>query len=671
MLLNLQKLLDNCIMKKFILSAAILLTSAVAFAESTLNPKPFVVPELREWTGAVGTFIPDSLPVITVANESLLEVANSFADDYRTMFGVRPEVFMGKPAKGTIHLAIKKDKKLTSEGYKIDITDKIVVSAPEIVGVFWATRTLLQISEQSENRSIPCGKIIDFPDYGVRGLSIDVGRKFFPMEYLRDLVKILSYFKMNSLRIHLNDNGFPYYFGNDWDKTYSAFRLESDTYPGLTARDGYYTKKEFRDFQISSAKDFVDIVPEIDVPAHALAFSRYNPNLGSKEFGMDHLNLFSEELIPFLDSLFAEYLGGEYPVFVNEYVHIGTDEFGKDYKGFENKKETTEKFRSFMDHYIRLVEDYGKKPWVWGSLSTAPGETPVKTEGVMLDAWYNGYADPREMVKLGFKINSIPDGMVYIVPNTGYYHDYLNTKWLYENWTPARVGSEQFEEKDPALVGGYFAVWNDHVGNGISVQDVHHRIMDAIATMSVKLWDGVNVTVPYDDFYAASKILSEAPGINRLGKVGAPKSLVFETARLDPDATTPIRELGFGYTVEFDLDGVPEKKGTVLLSSPETTFYLSDPVKGLFGFARDGYLNTFNFRPYPGEKVHIKITGDNKGTTLWVNGKKYESLDKVTQWHNDGKNKMYYLSTMMFPLERAGNFKSVVTNLKAYNYIAE
>ena len=68
-------------MKKFILSAAILLTSAVAFAESTLNPKPFVVPELREWTGAVGTFIPDSLPVITVANESLLEVANSFADD--------------------------------------------------------------------------------------------------------------------------------------------------------------------------------------------------------------------------------------------------------------------------------------------------------------------------------------------------------------------------------------------------------------------------------------------------------------------------------------------------------------------------------------------------------------------------------------------------------------
>ena len=658
-------------MKRFLLIAAIVLTALAGYASGTQNPKPFVVPELREWSGAVGAFTPESSPVITVADETLLEVANNYADDYGTMFGVYPKVTIGKPAKGTIHLAIKKDRRLGTEGYHIDITDRIVVTATEKIGVYWATRTLLQIAEQSETHSLPCGKITDFPDYGVRGLSMDVGRKFFPMEYLKDLVEILSYYKMNSLRIHLNDNGFLYYFGNDWDKTYSAFRLESDTYPGLTARDGYYTKQEFRDFQIESAKSFVDIVPEIDIPAHSLAFSKYKPELGSKEFGMDHLNLLNEELIPFIDGLFAEYLTGDNPVFINEYVHIGTDEFGKDYEGFENKRETTEKFRAFMDHYIRLIEGYGKKPWVWGSLSTAPGETPVKTEGVMLDAWYNGYADPRDMVKLGFKINSIPDGMVYIVPNAGYYHDYLNTRWLYENWTPARVGNEQFDEKDPALVGGYFAVWNDHVGNGISVQDVHHRIMDAIATMSVKLWDGINTTMPYDDFYKASKILSEAPGINRLGKIGAPETLVFETTRLTPKSVNPVRELGFGYTVEFDIDGVPEDKGTVLLSSPETTFYLSDPVKGLFGFARDGYLNTFNFRPYPGEKVHIKITGDNESTTLWVNGKKYESLDKVTQWHNEGKNKMYYLSTMMFPLEQAGNFKSAVTNFKAYNYITK
>ena len=167
---------------------------------------------------------------------------------------------------------------------------------------------------------------------------MDVGRKFFPMSYLRDLVKVLAYYKMNSLRIHLNDNGFPYYFGNDWDKTYSAFRLESTRFPGLTARDGYYTKDEFRDFQRFAAGEFVDIVPEIDIPAHALAFAKYKKGIGSEEFGQDHLNLFNEETMPFLDQLFDEYIGGDNPVFVNDYVHIGTDEFGKDYAGFENKK---------------------------------------------------------------------------------------------------------------------------------------------------------------------------------------------------------------------------------------------------------------------------------------------------------------------------------------------
>lgn len=64
------------------------------------------------------------------------------------------------------------------------------------------------------------------------------------MPYLQDLVKIMAYYKMNTLQVHLNDNGFKQYFEHNWDKTYAAFRLESDTYPGLTARDGSYSKKD-------------------------------------------------------------------------------------------------------------------------------------------------------------------------------------------------------------------------------------------------------------------------------------------------------------------------------------------------------------------------------------------------------------------------------------------
>lgn len=656
-------------MKK-LLTAAIAVALALMHASaatSVRNPKPFVVPEVRQWQGAAGSLSIKPSSRIVIADQSLRSVADSLAADWQRMFGVRPEVVSGKAADADVELKLKADSKLGDEGYTLVADKRLTISSPTPTGVYWGTRTLLQIARQNRGQAVPKGKITDWPDYPVRGLSLDVGRKFFPVDYVDDLVKILSYYKFNSLRLHLNDNGFLCYFSNDWDKTYAAFRMESETFPGLTARDGYYTKQQMRDMQRTAAGDMVDIVPEIDIPAHALAFARYR-GIGSKEFGEDHLDLFNPATMPFLDSLFHEYLAGPDPVFTSRYMHIGTDEFGKDYPGFDKKKETAEKFRGFMDHYIRLVEGYGKTPWVWGSLSTAPGETPIKTEGVMLDAWYNGYADPKEMVKLGFKINSIPDGMVYIVPNAGYYHDYLNTKWLYSEWTPAKVGNVQFEERDPALVGGYFAVWNDHVGNGVSVQDVHHRVMAALPTMAAKLWDGPSVTVPYDDFIAASQRIDEAPGVNRLARVGEPNSLVYETGSLKNGQTTGIPDVGYDWTLEFTLDAQPEQPGTALFESDNATLYLADPVKGMMGFKRDGYLYDFGFRPYPGEKADIKITGTNKSTKLYVNGKLYSSLDNTTEWYNEGKNKMYRLQTLVLPLAKAGQFKSAVKDLKVYNY---
>lgn len=256
------------------LLAAILIITGTLFARpaaaANTNAKPFVVPELRQWTGKTGSFTPGAGCTITIADTTLAKVARDFADDYKTMFGTELPVKVGKSAKGNIHFALKANSKLGTEGYTVEISDRVAVTAPTVTGAYWSTRTLLQIAEQSDSHSLPCGRITDWPDYALRGLSMDVGRKFFPMDYLKDLVKILSYYKMNSLRIHLNDNGFPYYFGNDWDKTYSAFRMESTRFPGLTARDGYYTKDEFRDFQRFAAGEFVDIVPEIDIPAHAL-----------------------------------------------------------------------------------------------------------------------------------------------------------------------------------------------------------------------------------------------------------------------------------------------------------------------------------------------------------------------------------------------------------------
>ncbi|MDE5622026.1 MAG: family 20 glycosylhydrolase, partial [Alistipes sp.] len=385
---------------------------------------------------------------------------------------------------------------------------------------YWGTRTLLQIAEQHDGQCLPCGSLRDWPDYGLRGFLLDCGRKYIPMAYLRDLVKIMSYYKMNTLQVHLNDNGFKQYFDNDWNKTYAAFRLESETFPGLTARDGSYTKREFIDFQREAAALGVEIIPEIDVPAHSLAFTHYKPEIGSKEYGMDHLDLFEPATYEFLDALFAEYLSGDEPVFCGPRVSIGTDEYSN------RDKEVVEQFRAFTDRYIRYVESFGKQASVWGALTHAKGDTPVKAENVVMNAWYNGYAEPKEMAALGYRLVSIPDGLVYIVPAAGYYYDYLNTKHLYENWTPAQVGNALFEERDPAILGGMFAVWNDHAGNGISVGDIHHRTIPALQTLAVKSWAGSSRTLSYDDFDALRKGLSEAPGVNRLGRLAAAPGLV-------------------------------------------------------------------------------------------------------------------------------------------------
>ena len=635
-----------------------------SLTRAAVNPKPFVVPELKQWTGKDGNFTPgkDARIVCTSQNPELLRIARMFADDYQQMFGQTLSVAQGKATSGDFVLSLSADKKLGEEGYAIKITDRVAISAPTPTGLYWSTRTLLQLAEQNQERSLPQGTIRDYPDYPLRGFMIDCGRKFIPMAYLQDLVKIMAYYKMNTLQVHLNDNGFKQYFEHNWDKTYAAFRLESETYPGLTARDGSYSKKEFIDFQKQAASNFVEIIPEIDVPAHSLALTHYKPEIGSKEYGMDHLDLFKPETYVFVDALFKEYLEGDNPVFVGKRVHIGTDEYSN------AKKDVVEKFRAFTDHYIRFVEGFGKQAVVWGALSHAKGDTPVKSENVVMNAWYNGYADPATMIKDGYQLISIPDGLVYIVPKAGYYYDYLNEPYLYKEWTPAHIGKAVFDEKHPSILGGMFAIWNDHVGNGISVKDIHHRIFSPLQTLSVKMWTGAQTGIPYETFNEKRALLSEAPGVNQLARIGKKPELVYERSTVAPGSTSDYPEIGYNYTVSFDITGAKESEGTELFRSPNAIFYLSDPIRGMMGFARDGYLNTFPYKVNPGEKATIQIEGDNCSTTLRVNGKVVDEMNTQKLYFNAGKDSMNYVRTLVFPLEKAGNFNSKVQNLKVYNY---
>lgn len=257
-----------------------------------------------------------------------------------------------------------------------------------------------------------------------------------------------------------------------------------------------------------AARYGVNVIPEIDVPAHSLAFTHYNPRLAAdkKEYGMDRLDLYKPEVYEFVDALFDEYLSGENPVFVGPEVHIGTDEY--------NQKEA-EQFRHFTNHYLDFVSKYGKTPRLWGSLSMMKGNTPVDLKGKVVSAWNHGWMDVQTCLDAGAKVVNLCDGLLYIVPAVNYYHDFLDYQWLYESWMPEmmRKDDPKMTVRHPNFLGAMLAVWNDRVGNGISEQDVHLRTFPGLQVACEKMWKGENADkVPFEQFMALCAVTPEAPG---------------------------------------------------------------------------------------------------------------------------------------------------------------
>ncbi|WP_216857820.1 family 20 glycosylhydrolase [Pedobacter steynii] len=642
-------------------------------AEPGANQQPFVIPSLREWKGGTGLFKLLSTSRIVVVKPRdwalLAPAARILLSDLKKLTGhAALSITTAKAKPGDIILDLNPQlKNLGEEGYTLDIDQTIRISAAYYKGAFWATRTILQLLEQDPaHRTIVKGKAHDYPKYEVRGLVLDVGRKFFTLDFLKHYVKMMAYYKMGDFHIHLNDNGFKQFFGGDWDKTYSAFRLESSTFPQLTAKDGHYTKAEFRELQKTAQLYGMRIIPEIDVPAHSLAFTKAFPEIGSKAYGMDHLDINNPKTYEIIDQVFKEYIEGKDPVFVDPEVHIGTDEYAK---------KEAESFRAFTDHYIRFVQGFGKKVRLWGALTHAQGNTKVSVEGVTMNAWYNGYAEPKEMVRLGYDQISTPDGWLYIVPAAGYYYDFLNIKHLYQSWEPNQIGKEVFLMGHPKIRGGMFAVWNDHVGNGITMKDVHQRVFPAMQVLAEKMWTGKTDQSDWASFAGNSANIAEGPGLNMraLVRSSGADSLVLvngKPAKGFETLSLPLKEIGYPYSVSFTLKPNPGNNNGVTLFETENARVFMDQKDGLkIGFSRENYTDLFDFVFTPGSSYKIVLTGNEKGTWLYVDGKLVQKMEgkKISFENTDGK--ISRMQTLVFPLSRPLDPKSkgLVSDVKVYN----
>ncbi|MGL4519712.1 MAG: family 20 glycosylhydrolase [Phocaeicola sp.] len=620
---------------------------------------PQVIPALQNWESRAGVL---QLPtqgkvVVNPANyETLKESANILASDLKALLNWNYQVVAGKKEKGTIYLSLEEAAR--EEQYELSINQGVEIKGASQKGLFWGTRTLLQMLHNQPD-GLQRGHTIDYPSYSHRGFMIDVARKFFTIDYLRDYIKILSFYKINELQVHLNDNGFVEFFDNDWSKTYAAFRLESERFPGLTAKDGHYTKEEFKELQKMAARYGVNLIPELDAPAHSLAFTHYKPELAAdnKAYGMDHLDLYKKEVYEFLDTLFDEYLGGDDPVFVGPDVHIGTDEY--------NKKES-EQFRYFTNYYLNYIEKYGKNPRLWGSLDHMKGETPVNLEGKVVNAWNAGWMDIESILQMGGKVINTCDALLYIVPAAHYYYDYLNSQKLYESWTPRLTNGGREVEASENILGAMFAVWNDKVGNGISQQDVHHRTFPALQVVAEKLWkERKRDADSYEQFASLCKEMPEAPGVNLLGRVKQADYLFAAnkeiTLQENDTLNSPITSIGYPYQVTFELqpDSLPVING-VLFKDNYSQFLTNWQNSGKFAFKRDGYEFVFhNYRLPIDQWTQITIEGDNKGTSLYINGELQERLEgRIEEMYNakSGKKaRIWHQETLVFPLKQLGD----------------
>ena len=177
--------------KRISILSILLLLGMTVYAQTDI---PQVIPSLQHWNGAKGKLtLPEKGKIIIDPEaESLLkETAEIMAKDLKDMFGWNYQVTSGKPKNHSIYLSVKKSpSSLGEESYELDIRNHVTIEASTVKGVFWGTRTLLQMIH-NQPFGLMKGKALDYPQYAHRGLMIDVARKFFTMDYLQDYVNSL------------------------------------------------------------------------------------------------------------------------------------------------------------------------------------------------------------------------------------------------------------------------------------------------------------------------------------------------------------------------------------------------------------------------------------------------------------------------------------------------
>ena len=647
-------------MKHLMISCVAILPFIPITSQAEPHKKPNVIPAIKEWESNEG-FLTLDKPVIHSTNRkqdpqskrlvSLEPLAQLLASE---ISGASAGKHQEQTAEGGIGLRlIGPYNDANAESYELEITNKHVeIKATSPQGLYYGTRTLLQLLKQS--KQLPCGVIKDKPSYPVRSLLIDVGRKFIPVEGLKDWIRMMGWMKINELHLHLNDNS--------WGR-YPGYRLESKKFPGLASKDGHYTFKQIRELQDFAKLHGVVIVPEIDSPGHSLAFTTYRPDLAHPKinrhgFGLAYLDLTNPKAIRFMEQIWDEVC----PLFDSQVVHIGTDEYRLNL--IRDKKERDalgESFRQYINHLNRYIrKKHGKTVRTWSGYEHMPGKTEPDTN-IIIDMWET--SDAKNKVKAGYKVVNSSHFYTYIVPGAPYYG--VNNSFIYNTWTPMQFSNKpegKLSPEDPGLMGGKLHIWNDYGPSGYTWNEIARLSLPSMAAMSEKMW-GTKGATDYAAFQTyATTLTSNIPDVQLTQRNAATdKKTVWQLDKeriIIPNSTIDLNtgheNLEWPWTLSVTLTRHNDVKGDeIILSSDLAAFYLDLThtshdkkqkkditrrgvacVRANQAFGHDPITShnpdvlLFDYQVPVGKKVTLTWVGERKRTSLYADGKLVGTIGK-------------------------------------------
>lgn len=603
------------------------------------NPAPTVLPAIREWQGGSGRFVAEER--ITLVNPNDSPAVEKVQGYFHDMLSMEAEIV----ASGESGVIFQKDDSLLEtvgeEGYTLDATEtKILIKAATDVGLLYGGITVCQ--SLYADGYFPVGQAVDYPSYPIRSGMIDVGRAWIPLEYVEEISRYMVWFKMNEIHLHINDEG---------SNGYSAFRLESDV-KGLTAKDGYYSKEDYRAYQKRMLEYGMSVVTEIDTPFHSRCYQNADnppPHLPGNDRCLD---ISKPETLEFVKNLLAEYMTGDDPVFVGKVVHIGTDEYPREY---------AEDMRKYTDALIKYVDSLGYIPRHWGSMGPNgfPGETPVAQIG-QVNFWDWGISGPSETMASDYDVINTVNSILYTVPTTNYsFPDYFDLPYMYNTWQVNvfnYFNDAKVDPNDPQLKGACFALWNDlHTAyKGVTRYDIFDRLRGMVCMVAEKTWLGVETkNIPADDFMKRYETLSLLAGDADPGRHTYPAEgidLTYEDGFVldgKSSLSMEIPALGFPNTLEFEIS-LEELPDGPLFAGDGVEIRADADGKGHFGFKNEVYTFTYDYTLPIGEKVKLRLSCDGTTTVLTVN-------DSLCFEPNNARNPNdTKLSTLTIPLETIG-----------------